>query len=73
MYYVDLGGNAEIRIVPDSEVSQMVSKPGFDPGTCGLWAHHDSGVSQMVSEPWFPIPYVVSIRMVIEATGPQSL
>ena len=49
MYYADLGGNAEIRIVPDP------------------------GVSQMVSEPWFPIPDVVSIRMVIEATGPQSL
>ena len=42
-------GDAEIRIVPDSEVSQMVS------------------------ELRFPIPEVVSIRMVIEATGPQSL
>ena len=33
----------------------------------------DLGASQMVSEPWFPIPEIVSIRLVIEATGPQSL
>ena len=49
MYYADLGGNAEIRIVPD---------PGGV--TDGIRAR-------------FPIPDVVSIRMVIEATGPQSL
>ena len=48
-YYADLGGNAEICVVPDP------------------------GVSQMVSEPRFPIPEVVSIRLVIEATGPQIL
>ena len=48
-YYVDFGGNAEIYIVPDP------------------------GVLQMVSEPWFPIPDIVSIRLVIEATGPQIL
>ena len=46
---MDLGGNAEIYIVPDP------------------------GVLQMVSEPWFPIPEIVSIRLVIEAAGPQSL
>ena len=28
-YYVDLGGNAEICIVPDPGVSQMVSEHGF--------------------------------------------
>ena len=33
----------------------------------------DLGASQMVSEPWFSIPEVLSIQMVIEATGPQSL
>ena len=33
----------------------------------------DLGASQMVSEPWFPIPEVVSIQMVVAATGLQSL
>ena len=27
MYYADLGGNAEIRMVPDPGASQMVSEP----------------------------------------------
>ena len=22
--------------------SHSISEPGFDPGTCGLWAHHAS-------------------------------
>ena len=49
MCYAEFGGIAEIRIVPDP------------------------GVSQMVSEPQVSDSLVVSIRMVIEATGPQSL
>ena len=26
----------------NSEGSYSLSEPGFDPGTCGLWAHHAS-------------------------------
>ena len=25
-----------------SEATLFISEPGFDPGTCGLWAHHAS-------------------------------
>ncbi|PON50075.1 hypothetical protein PanWU01x14_225170 [Parasponia andersonii] len=26
----------------DAESCSSISEPGFDPGTCGLWAHHAS-------------------------------
>jgi hypothetical protein len=31
---------AVIRKVPILGRHKLVSEPGFDPGTCGLWAHH---------------------------------
>jgi hypothetical protein len=38
----------------------MVLEPGFDPGTCGLWAHHASAAPKLVPHPFGvlkPHPY----------------
>jgi len=36
-----VGGRLNKKVSRAEEATQL-SEPGFDPGTCGLWAHHAS-------------------------------
>ncbi|CAK7339667.1 unnamed protein product [Dovyalis caffra] len=31
-----------LHLLPSFEDTDFLAEPGFDPGTCGLWAHHAS-------------------------------